>query len=130
MSRLIELAAEIAEIWGRECDLDNKALLQTDPLLRSGIQAEANKLAEERMLLHDEIAREPASDLKEVLILALFAADHFAQHDAGSSNRDTPPRHLHNSIIAALEEASGVTRQELGLEFLWMSAHDGPGTTS
>lgn len=127
MSRLIELADEIADIWARECDLDNKALLQTDPLLRSNIQAEAAELAKARLLLHDEIARQPAADSKEALILALFAADYFAQNAAGSALRDVPLRHLHNSVIAALEEVSGLSRQDLGLEFLWMSAHDGPG---
>lgn len=126
MSRLQELAEEIAALWERECELDQKALLESDPILRSNIQAEASAVANERAPLHDAIAREPAQNAKECLILALFAADYYAQTAAGSSVRQEAQRHLFQSLIEGLEAAAGVTRHELGLEFLWMSELDGP----
>jgi len=128
MSELTDLAEQIADFWARECDMEERAILQTDPLVRSNLQEEAAEVGAQRRLLHDEIARKPAKTATEVLILALFAADFFAQLDAGRTDRNVPLRHLHDSVIAGLEEVAGVTREELGLDFLWISPHDGPGT--
>ena len=127
MGEVTQLAEQIADLWARECDLQEDAILQGDPLLRFNLQEEADRLDQQRRLLHDKIARLLPENAREVLILALFAADYFAQGDAGRTDRNIPLRHLHNSVIAGLEDVAGITREELGLDFLWISAHDGPG---
>ena len=129
MSDVVELSKQIADLWAKECELEERAILEGDPLFRSNLQDERDEVARERRLLHEQIAREPAKTPTELLILALFAADYFAQSDAGRTDRNIPLRHLHNSIIAGLEGVAGTTRQDLGLDFLWISPHDGPGTS-
>ncbi len=128
MSDVTTLAEQIAEIWARECQLEEQAILQSDPLARFNLQEEAAALGAQRRLLHEEIAGKPATSAREVLVLALFAGDFFAQRDAGRTDRNVPLRHLHESVISGLEQIAGVTREELGLDFLWISSHDGPGT--
>ncbi len=128
MSEVTVLAEQVADLWARECDKEERAILQSDPLARFNMQEEAVALGAQRRLLHEEIASRTAATATEVLILALFAGDFFAQADAGRTNRNVPLRHLHDSVIAGLEQVAGVTREELGLDFLWISAHDGPGT--